>query len=302
MSVRFSRGQEAAELLLLAALWGASFLFMRVSAAEFGAVALVALRVAIAAAVLVPILFLRGAAGALARHWKPIFVVGLINSALPFLGFSYAALSITAGLSSIFNATAPLWAALIAWLWLRETLSASRLVGLAIGFAGATWLAWDKASFEPGGAGLAVLACIAASVLYGLAANYTKRRLDGVAPLAVATGSQLSASVALALPGALAWPAAPPSAGAWGAVLALGVLCTALAYVLYFRLIEHAGAHDAIAVTFLIPAFAVLWGYVFLAETVTLVMVLGCAVILAGTGLATGFIRIKPSARVGTTR
>ena len=285
------KNADVAELFALAALWGGSFLFMRLGAAEFGPVALAAVRVAGAALVLMPLLRLRGQMGALRRHWRAIFFVGITNSALPFLCFSYAALSITAGLSAIFNAAAPLFGALIAWLWLKDRLTPARVLGLVIGFAGVLWLAWDKASFKPGGSGWAVLACVAATLLYGWSASLTKRYLSGVAPLAVASGSQLSAALVLAVPALLWWPAQMPSARAWLAVALLAVLCTAVAYVMYFRLIAHVGPANAIAVTFLVPAFAVLWGWLLLDERLSLTMLLGCAVILLGTGLATGFVK-----------
>lgn len=284
------KSRDLAELFGLAALWGASFLFMRMGAAEFGPVALAAVRVIGAALCLLPLLHAHKQMGVLRAHWRPIFVVGITNSALPFLCYSYAALSITAGLSSIFNAATPLFGAVIAWWWLKDRLTSSRIAGLAIGFAGVLWLAWDKASFKPGGSGWAVVACLAATCLYGLSASYTKKHLAGVAPLAVATGSQLSAALALALPAVVWWPTTPPSATAWVTAALLAVLCTALAYVLFFRLIAHIGPANAIAVTFLIPLFAVLWGWLFLAEALTLAMVFGCAAILLGTGLATGLL------------
>ena len=286
------KAADLGELFALAALWGASFLFMRMGAAEFGPVALAAVRVIGAALCLLPLLHWRGQIGVLRAHWRPIFVVGILNSALPFLCYSYAALSITAGLSSIFNAATPLFGAVIAWLWLKDRLTPSRILGLAIGFAGVLWLAWDKASFKPGGSGWAVVACLTATLLYGVSANYTKKRLAGVAPLAVATGSQLSAALVLALPAVGWWPGTTPSSAAWFTAALLAVLCTAVAYVLYFRLIAHIGPANAIAVTFLIPVFAVLWGWLFLAEGLTLAMVFGCVAILLGTALATGLLKL----------
>lgn len=285
--------RDIGELLLLAALWGASFLFMRMGATEFGPLALAALRVAIAAAVLLPLLLWRGDWAVLRRHWKPIAVVGIVNSALPFLAYAYAALSINAGLASIFNATSPLWAALIAWAWLGDRFTPPRVLGLAIGFVGVTWLAWDKASFKPGAeaVGFAVLACLGATLMYGLGASMSKKWLAGVPPLAIATGSQLAAAVMLVPLGLFAWPAQSVTPLAWGAVIALGVLSTGLAYLLYFRLIAHVGPANAIAVTFLIPLFAVLWGGLFLGEQLTPTMLGGGALILLGTSLATGFWR-----------
>lgn len=292
------KNSDVSELVGLAALWGASFLFVRMGAAEFGPVVLAALRVTGAALFLLPLLAMRREVGVLRRHWRAIFVVGITNSALPFLLFAYAALSITAGLSAIFNAASPLFGALIAWLWLRDKLTPPRIAGLVIGFAGVLWLAGDKASFKPGGSGWATLACVGAALLYGFSASFTKRHLSGVAPMAVAAGSQLGAALVLALPAALWWPAAAPSGQAWLTAALLAVLCTGVAYVLYFRLIAHIGPANAIAVTFLIPAFAVLWGWIFLGEGLSGSMVFGCAVILVGTGLATGLI---PAGSVGVT-
>jgi drug/metabolite transporter (DMT)-like permease len=281
---------DLGELVLLAALGGASFLFMRVGAPEFGSVAFAAMRVALAALALLPVLLLRGQWATLRAHWKPIGVVGLLNSAVPFVLFSYAALSITAGLASIFNAAAPLFGAVIGWFWLRDRLTPPRIAGLAIGFAGVVWLAWDKASFKPGGSGFAIVGCLVATLFYGVAANYTTVALKGVPALPVATGSQAAAALALALPAWWWWPAATPSPTAWAAAALLAVLCTAIAYLLYFRLIARLGPSKAIAVTFLIPAFGVLWGWWLLGEGITASMVAGCAVILVGTGLATGVL------------
>ncbi|HUG26560.1 DMT family transporter [Piscinibacter sp.] len=291
---------DLSELTALAALWGASFLFMRMGAAEFGPVALAAVRVTGAALFLWPLLRLRGQTDALRVHWRPIFVVGIMNSAVPFLCFSYAALSITAGLSSIFNAATPLFGAVIAWLWLKDTLTPSRMLGLAIGFSGVLWLAWGKASFKPGGSGWAIVACLVATLCYGLAASYAKKRLGGVPPLALATGSQLAAALVLAVPALVWWPQTMPSAAAWTAAALLAVACTGVAYVLFFRLIAHVGPANAIAVTFLIPVFAVGWGWLFLDEGLTGAMVVGCAVILLGTGLSTGVLKLSswaPAAR-----
>ena len=286
---------DIGELLLLAALWGASFLFMRLGAAEFGPLTLSALRVGLATLVLLPLMFWRGQAAVLRAHWRPIAVVGVVNSALPFVLFSTAALALNAGLSSIFNATAPLWGAVIAWFWLGERLTPTRVVVLALGFVGVLWLAWDTASFKPGAHGVsaavAIAACLGATLCYGFAANYTKRNLSGVASLAVATGSQLAATLALALPALWWWPAATPSATAWASVVGLALLCTAMAYLLYFRLIDRLGAARAIAVTFLLPVFGTAWGALVLGERLTPAMLLGCAVILLGTALTTGALR-----------
>ncbi len=286
--------RQTADLLLLAALWGASFLLMRVSAPEFSAVALVFVRVAGAGLLLLPLLLWRGDGPALRQHWRPMLLVGVVNSALPFTLFVVAASVLTAGLMSIFNATAPIWGALIAWWWLGEKLSPTRVLGLVTGLAGVAGLAWGKADFQVGSAGispaLGVAACVLAPLLYGVAANYSRQRLAGVPALAVATGSQLGAALVLALPAWWWWPVQQPSARAWASAAVLAVACTGWAYLLYFRLIAQVGPAKTIAVTFLIPAFAMGWGWLVLAEQPTVTMAVGCAVILAGTALATGAV------------
>lgn len=284
--------KDLIELSLLAAIWGASFLFMRLGAHEFGPVPMATMRVLGASIFLLPLLTFRVGLAELRQHWRPLMVVGLLNGALPFALYAYAALSITAGLSSILNATTPLWGAMVAWVWLGQRLDFSRLCGLALGFAGVVFLAWDQASFKPGGSGWAILACLLATLCYGIVANFSKRYLNGLNPLTVATGSQVTASAMLLLPALFTWPERMPSGQAWLSVAMLAVLCSGVAYILYFRLMQRVGPTNTIAVTFLIPVFAVIWGYVFLAEAFTLHMAMGCAIVLLGTALAVGLIQL----------
>ena len=283
------------EFVLLGALWGASFLFMRLGAAEFGALPTAGMRVAIAALFLLPLLMLSGQWQALSKHWKKIFVLGMLNSGIPFALYAYALLSITTGLSSLLNATVPLFGALIAWLWLKDRPHGMKILGLLIGFVGVAMLAWGKASFKPNASGLvtgwAVLACLGACLCYGISASFTKRYLSGVPSLVIATGSQIGAAIGLALPTLWLWPSQTPSTTAWLALLAVGVLCTGVAYVLYFRLINKVGAAGSLTVTFLIPVFAVFYGMVFLGESVTPWMLFCGAVILLGTALSMGLLK-----------
>lgn len=279
------------DFVSLAAIWGASFLFMRMGAAEFGVFATAGLRVAIAAAFLTPILWFSGHWGELQRKAVAILFIGLLNSGIPFALFSYAVLSITTGLTSILNATVPLFGAVIAWLWLKDRPGNSRILGLLIGFGGVILLAGEKASFKPGGTGWAVLACLLASVCYAFAASFTKRYLTGVHPLATATGSQIGASIGLAAPTFWFWPAQTPGLQPWLALLALGVVCTGVAYILYFRLIERAGPARALAVTFVVPVFALTYGGLFLGEQLTLWMLMCGVIIVCGTALATGLLK-----------
>jgi drug/metabolite transporter (DMT)-like permease len=289
--------RDLLDLVLLAALWGGSFLFMRVAAFEFGPLALIELRVGIAAVFLLVMLAARGRLGLLRTHAAPMAVVGVINSALPFTLLAYATLSVTAGFASILNAMSPLWGAIVACVWLRERLTPWRVAGLALGFAGVLLLAWGNASFKPGGSGLAIVAALVATLSYGIAASYTKRRLAGVDTLAVAAGSQVGAALVLAPLALLAWPAQPVSLTAWASVVVMGVACTGIAYILYFRLIANVGPARAIAVTFLVPAFAILWSAAFLGEGITTQTAAAGLVVLAGTALSTGLLKPARSAK-----
>lgn len=283
--------RDLVDLVLLAALWGGSFLFMRYAAPAFGALPLMWLRVAIATVCLLPLLLWRGQVGALRERIGVVTVMGLFNSAIPFVLIAWATLSITAGLASILNATVPIMTALIGAVWLRDRLGTGRVAGLVIGMAGVVLLAADKADFKPGGSGWALLAMVGATLCYGFAANFTKRHLTGVPPMVNAAGSQIVSAVALTPFALWTWPVQSPAPLAWAAAAVLGVGCTAIAYVLFFRLIERVGASRAVTVTFLVPVFGTLWGALFLGEAVTGSMLLGGAVVLVGTGLSTGVIR-----------
>lgn len=285
-----------AEFVLLAALWGSSFLFMRLGAVEFGPWSTAGMRVMVAALVLLPVLILRGQWADFRRHAGPILLAGSLNAGLPFALYAYALLSIPTGLTAILNATTPLFGALVAWFWLNERPGLARALGLGLGFLGVLLLSWDKAQFHAGGTGWAVLACLGATFCYGVAASYTKKRLMGVPSLAMACGNLIGASLFLAVPTFWFWPDHSPSLQAWGAILAAGVLCSALAFILFFHLIEQAGPSKTLTVTFLIPVFALLYGALLLGEHITLHMALGGVVILVGVAFATGLLpRNRPS-------
>jgi drug/metabolite transporter (DMT)-like permease len=283
---------DAANLLrlfVLSAIWGGSFLLLRIGAPALGPAALMEARVLLAA------LFLAGVAVALRRpldwraHWRHYLILGLANSALPFLLFGYAALTLPAALMAILNATSPLWGALIAAVWQRVPLTRRSLAGLVLGVAGVGLLVgFDSVALRPG-AGRAVAASLGAALCYALASNYAKSA-PAVEPHANAHGSMWAASLWL-LPAAWFFPPAalPPTAGVAAAVLALGVVCSGIAYLLYFRLIGDIGAAPALTVTFLIPLFGVFWGWLFLDEAVGWHTLAGSAVVIAGTALVTGF-------------
>jgi len=295
------KSRDALDLVLLAAIWGSSFLFIRVAAPVFGPVALVEVRMVAGALVLLPLLVTRDGLGTLRTHARPIAVISVLNFAAPFLLVTYAMLTLTSAFTSMLNGTVPMWTALIAALWFGERVRPSQWVGLAIGAVGVLVLVGDKIELNPSGANwpqtIAVGAALLGMMFYGLSANVARRTLVGVPPLATATGSQLGAAALLAPAAVLTWPAQAPTAGAWSAALVLGVLCTGFAHLLYFRLLARIGVMRAANVTYLIPLFATVWGTVFLAEPLTLRLVIGGAIVLAGTALAIGVLDRWRSAR-----
>lgn len=280
--------RDLIDLVVLGAIWGASFLLMRVAAPEFGAVPLIAVRVGIAAVFLLVLLARRGGLAQLYVHRARLTLLGAINSAIPFSLFAYSVLFVTAGFASVLNATAPLFGALVAFVWLRDRPVPARIIGLLIGFLGVLVLVWGRLSVATDDGGTAVLAGLAAAILYGISANYAKKGLGAVDPMVVAAGSLVAATIILLPFAAVYWPEVPPSRTGWVSATLLAVICTGIAYVLYFRLLSRIGPSKTLAVTYLIPAFGVLWGHLLLHEPVTHSMVLGCAVILIGTTLATG--------------
>jgi len=284
------------DLVLLGALWGASFLFMRIGAAEFGALPTAAVRVGIAMLFLFPLLFVRGQWSSFKQHWKPALGIGVLNSGLPFAFFAFALLTINSGLAAVINATVPMFGALVAWAWFGDRPDRSRILGLVIGFAGVAMLAGRSAGFhsgaDEGAARWAIASCLAACICYAFSASLTRKHLVGVPALATATGSQIGATLALAVPAFWLWPAQMPSLHAWLALIAVGTACTGLAYILFFRLIEAAGPARALTVTFLVPVFALFYGAVFLGEEITQWMLICAVVIVCGVALSTGLVKL----------
>ena len=298
LMVRPNRQVWWPDFLLLAAVWGSSFMFMRMAVVDFGAIPTALLRAAIGAFALLPLLFWRGGGAALLPHWKPVFVAGILNASIPSAAIAYALLSLTTGMTSIINATVPLFGALLAWLWLSQRPSKLGLVGLAAGFIGVAALAWDTAGFKEGANGyasaVAMLSAAAGAACGAFSALFARRYLLGVPPLALAAGSQVGGSLGLALPALLLWPAQIPGAAAWFGVAAAGAVCNGLGYLLFFRVVERAGPDRALTVAFVMPLFAMFYGFVLLGEGVTAGM-LGCAaLIIGGTALSTGLLSRRP--------
>ena len=271
------------ELTVLGAIWGGSFLFMRVAAPELGPLPLVALRLALGAAVLLPLVWHQRGAFA-RRHLWQVPLLGVINSALPFALFAWAAQRAPAGVGAIANSMAPLFTALVALVAFGERISARRALALVTGFAGVVVLASGRT--DGSAPTLAALAGVLASLCYGVGANLIRRYFTGLPPVALAAGTQLGAAL-LCAPLALAqWPAAPISGRAWVSALLLGVLCTGLAYAFFFRLISRVGAPRTLTVTFLVPLFGLGWSWLLLGETPTSSMLTAGALILASVAVS----------------
>ena len=281
------------ELLLLAALWGGSFLFMRIAAPVLGPVWLIELRVLLAGLVLLPMLTRLGLLGKLRQNLALLLVVGCLNSAIPFLLLAFASVSLPAGFTSILNGTAPLFGTVVASVWLHEKLTTARMMGFVLGFIGVVILVGWKTIDTTPGILLAIVAALSAALMYASAAPYIKQNLTDVPALVATTGSQLGAALAIvpALPFTV--PQQPPSAEVVISVLALALLSTAFAYILFFRLIQNIGSTKALTVTYLIPIFAMLWGAMVLKEAITASMILGCGLVLLGTAIANDVLKFN---------
>ncbi len=278
--------RAVALLVILAALWGGSFVFMRVAVPAMGPVPLAFTRVTLAAAALLAIAAAQRRMPDFRARWREFAVVGIVNSALPFVLFCYAEQYVTASAAAILNATSPFFGAVAAAIWLGEPLTWRKIVGMVIGFAGvAALVGWHQEAMTADTA-LAIAACLAASLCYGLGGTYTKRKLAGVPSFAIACASQLAAAIALAPAAPFASMPGPVTPLVAANVVALALASTAIAYLIYFKLIAEAGPARALTVTFLIPLFGVLWGYLFLGEALTPSMLAGGALIVAGTALA----------------
>lgn len=284
-----SRSQESArwldplELGVLGAIWGASFLFMRVAANDFGPAPLVEVRLALGSLVLLPFLW-RDRSRFPLRLWPKLALIGAINSALPFLLFAWAAQRAPAGIGAIANAMTVLFTALVGFLFFGERIGTWRALALVVGFVGVVVLASGKAAGMSIGAAAAAGAL--ASLLYGLGINLVRRHLGGLPPAAVASATLGSAAL-LTLPVAIAtWPVQPLPAAAWLSAAMLGVLCTGIAFVMYYRLIARIGASRASTVTYLVPLFGVGWAWWLLDEPLTWTMALAGMLILGSVAFS----------------
>jgi drug/metabolite transporter (DMT)-like permease len=271
------------ELSVLGAIWGGSFLFMRVAATDFGPIPLVEMRLGLGALILLP--FLWQARGQFTPAlWLTIAGIATINSVVPFALFAWAAERAPAGIGAISNAMTVMFTALVAFIFYGERISGRRTLGLAAGFAGVVFLASGRvagASVWP-----AALAGTAAALLYGVGINLVRRYLTSYPPVAIAAAALVSAALLLAPLAIYTWPHHPIAAASWGSAALLGVLCTGIAFVFYYRLIARIGAMRASTVTYLIPFFGVIWAWIVLGEPLTLTMAVAGALILSGVALS----------------
>lgn len=275
-------------LIALSAIWGASFLFMRMGAPVLGPALLIELRVGLAAVFLLTVGAILKRSLNVRENWRHYLVLGFFNSALPFLLFGFAARTLSASLLSILNATAPIWGAVIGAAWTCTALSRWSMLGLALGVVGVAMLAGYDPTARREGAYPAVLLGLAAAFSYGVATNYAKAAKK-IEPFANAHGSMWAATLLVAPAVPFFSNAVVPGPTVILAVLALGVACSGVAYLLYFRLIADIGAVPASTVTFLVPVFGVMWGHFILGEPVGWNTLAGASVVIAGTALVTGF-------------
>lgn len=288
------RTADLIRLLTLSAIWGASFLFMRILAPVLGVVWTAELRVGIAGVAMFLFMLATREAMHFRLHWQPYLVLGVFSSALPFALYSYAALTLPAGYLAILNATSPLWGAVIGAAVLKDKLTPRKMTGLLTGIVGVAFLVrLGPVEFTPRVL-LSALACVGATLCYGIATVYSKKKSSGIAPRMMATGSQLAAALVLLplLPLAPVQGAITPFIAVM--TLALALLCSAVAYFLYFRLIVDIGPSKALTVTFLIPLFALAWGWLFLHEAISINTLIGCALVV----LATWLVAFQPAAQL----
>ena len=289
------------ELLLLASLWGGSFLLLRVTAPAFGPVFLIEMRVLMGLVVLLPIMLFSGKQKELIANWRTIALVSLTNMCLPFCLLAFASLSLNAGMISILNATVPFFAAVTGIVLFGQRLTVTAFSGLLIGFAGVVVLmAGDTRATGMGTGLLAFAAGLAAAFLYGFSTNIINRSLLGVSGLAITTGSLFCTVVYLLPVLALFPPEAPPAGVMWLYVFILGAACTGLAYVLFYRLIMRMGAYQTLTVTYLVPVFSMLYGAILLAESVTSIMIMGAVLVLLGVAVTTGRLNFLTSRLTGS--
>lgn len=284
-------------MLTLAALWGGSYLFMRLSVAHVGAAWVVEGRTLAGGLVLAAFIVFTGRGFALARHWRGYLVIGILGVAIPFWLIGTAIRTIDASTAAILNATSPIFSAIVAAIWIRDRLTLEKVAGIGLSIAGIAvlvgWTPKPMSAAELFACALSLTAC----ACYGWVSVFTKVHLKDAPTSALSAVSCLVAAGALAPFTPWAVALAPVPAMAWASVLALGIFSTGAAFILYYRLIADLGPVRALTVTLLIPVFGIFWGVVLLGEPLTPGRVLGCVIVLAGCAMALGLLRIPLRSR-----
>jgi drug/metabolite transporter (DMT)-like permease len=276
------------ELLVLGAIWGGSFLFMRVAAKDFGPLPLVEVRLVTGVAILLPFLW-RARERITRAHWLRFALIGALNSAIPFSLFAWGAERAPAGIGAIANSMTVLFAALVAFVVFRERIGTRRGIALVVGFIGVVILASGRTAGE-NVMGAAIAGAVA-SLCYGFSINLTRHWLADLPPTVAVAGTLTCATLMAAPLAAWTWPAAPIPTMSWLAATALGVVCTGIAYWLFFRLIQRVGSARASTTTYLVPIFGVAWGWLLLGETPTLTMIASAVLILGSVILSQREVR-----------
>ncbi|MEJ2042319.1 MAG: DMT family transporter [Reinekea sp.] len=283
-------------LVLLSAIWGASFLFMRVASDDFGPWSLVFIRMFSAFLCISPLLFKAGTLRRIARNILPLTILALFNQVLPFTLFAFATLRLEAGFTSLLNATTPIMTAIVGTLLFAAPIYRHQIIGLAFSFFGIFVLSSDKMDFTSGGEGWSIIAGLTACLCYAWSANYTKR-FSELSASEMAVGTMFTSSLLLVIPGVLYWPAVMPDGITWLSALLLGAFCTGVAFMLFYRLVRSAGALSSTTVTILVPIFAICWGALLLEETISLRMLVGMVLALAGTAVTIRLVKLPTTAK-----
>lgn len=279
--------RDALRILLVAALWGASFLFIRVAVPQLGPLGLMVVRTGLAGIALLPVVVATRRTPK-TRDSHRYLILGLTSAAVPFALIAFAELHLPASLAAILNATTPLFTALLTAAVTKTAPTPRRLAGIVVGVVGVAVVVGVGPVAVTPGVLLAVGASLMAAISYAVGGVYAQRRMSDLKPLTLATGQNLAAAALLIIPALLTHPTTPPSGTAWANAAALGLASSAVGFAVFYKLVATIGPLGALSVTFLVPVFGLVWSALFLGEAITWALVLGLAVILAGLYLLLG--------------
>ena len=286
------RPADLARLVALGAMWGGSYLFMRVAVPHLGPALMIELRVLLAGLLLLAFMHATGRAPDWQRHWRPWLAIAVIGTAVPFMLIAEALRTIDASTAAILNALVPLFTTIVAAIWIRERITPPKAAGILTSIAGtAVLVGWTPQPMSAGELAAAAMS-VAATILYGINIVYSRVRLREAAPIATSTWTLLFASIVLLPFTPLDRDLGAVPATAWAALAGLAVVSTTVAFIYYYRLIADIGPVKASTVTLLVPVFGMIWGVVFLGEPVTPGRIAGCAIILLGCSLILGLVRM----------